>query len=599
MIVVLSVMALAYRFYSRFLASTVFQLDDARATPAHARYDGQDYYPTSKWVLFGHHFAAISGAGPLIGPVLAAQFGFLPGLLWLVIGVVLGGAVQDFVILVGSMRRGGKSLAELAAAEIGPWAGLATAVAILFIVIVALGGLGFVVVNALAESSWGTFIIVISIPIAVLMGWYIFRFRADSASGVTEATIAGVALLLLSVVLGRYIPDIPILSGLFTLSRHGIIIAMMIYGFTASVLPVWLLLCPRDYLSAYLKIGTIAVLIGGVFLVNPLLKFPALSAFTEGGPVVPGKIFPFMFITIMCGAISGFHALVSSGTTPKMISSESHARPIGFGCMLMESLVGVVCLIAACSMEPGDYFAINIPVSEWVKAAAAYGFHEVNLPALTSAVGEATLRGRTGGSVLLAVGMAQIFSGLPGMVNLMKYWYHFAIMFEALFILTTIDAGTRIARFILQEFLGRVYAPFARTDWLPGTLLASAAVVGGWGWLIWNAGIRTIWPMFGVANQLLAVIALAVGTTLLVNSGRARYAWVTLLPMGFVSFTTFTAAWEMVAHRFWLANPAPFVVGVNTVLIVLIFLCAGVILVAAALVWARAMRGETLWAQTS
>jgi carbon starvation protein len=587
MIVVLSVMALSYRYYSAFLAARVVNLDDARVTPAHTLNDGQNYYPTSKWVLFGHHFAAISGAGPLIGPVLAAQFGFLPGLIWLVVGVVLGGAVQDFVILVGSMRRGGRSLAEIAAREVGPIAGLATAVAILFIVVVALGGLGFVVVNALAESSWGTFIIASSIPIGILMGWYIFRFRAGSPSGVTEATVAGVAALLLAVVLGRWVPEIPWLNRSFLLSREGIIIAMMIYGFVASVLPVWLLLCPRDYLSSYLKIGTIAVLVGGVFLVNPALKFPALSQFTNGGPVVPGKIFPFVFITIMCGAISGFHALVSSGTTPKMISAESHARSIGYGCMLMESLVGVVCLIAACSMEPGDYYAINVPVAEWAQASRTFGFHEVNLPALTQAVGEASLRGRTGGSVLLAVGMAQIFSGLPGMARLMKYWYHFAIMFEALFILTTIDAGTRIARFILQEFLGRVYRPFGRTDWMPGTLLSSALVVGAWGWLIWNASIRTIWPMFGIANQMLAAIALCVGTTILVNIGRARYAWVTALPMTFVTLTTFTAAVEMINHHFWLPHPAAWIIGINTSLIVLMMACAGVIFSSAARVWWR------------
>ncbi len=590
LIIVLAVLTLTYRTYSAFLASKVFLLDDARPTPAHTLKDGQNYHPTNKWVLFGHHFAAISGAGPLIGPVLAAQFGYLPGLLWLVIGVVIGGAVQDFVILVGSMRRNGKSLAEIAKLEMGPVAGIATAIAILFIVIVALAGLGFVVVNALAESSWGTFTIGASIPIALFMGFYIYRIRAGSPSAIREATIMGVTALLAAVVLGRFVPETPWLNRIFLLNRYEIIIAMMVYGFTASVLPVWLLLCPRDYLSSYLKIGTVGVLIIGVFFLNPTLKFPAVSQFTAGGPVVPGALFPFLFITIMCGAISGFHALVSSGTTPKMISCETDARTIGFGCMLMESLVGVVCLIAACSMEPGDYYAINIPVAEWAAAASRYGFQEVHLTALTQAVGEATLRGRTGGSVLLAVGMAQIFSGIPGLSGLMKYWYHFAIMFEALFILTTIDTGTRIARFLIQEFLGKVYKPFEKTDWVPGTILSSVLVVGAWGWLIWNASVRSIWPMFGIANQMLAAIALAIGTCILVNTGKARYVWVTIIPMVVVTITTTTAGIQMITRNYWPATASRFAVGCNVGLIVLILGCAYIIFGAAALTCSKALK---------
>ncbi len=590
MVTVLCVLAIAYRYYSAFLAAKVVALDAHRQTPAHTLRDGQNYHPTHKWVLFGHHFAAISGAGPLIGPVLAAQFGFLPGLLWLVVGVVLGGAVQDFIILVASMRRGGKSLAEIAKQEIGPVAGIATAIAILFIVIVALAGLGFVVVNALAESSWGTFTIAASIPIALFMGLYIYRLRAGAPTAVREATIVGVTGLIAAVVFGRLVPQTPWLSRWFLLDKHGIILAMMAYGFIASVLPVWLLLCPRDYLSSYMKIGTIAVLVAGVIIVNPVLKFPPLSQFLHGGPIVPGSVFPFVFITIMCGAISGFHALVSSGTTPKMISAEPHARPIGYGCMLIESLVGVVSLIAACAMEPGDYYAINVPVAEWPKLVAAYGFSEVHLPALTQAVGEATLRGRTGGSVSLAVGMAQIFSGLPGLGGLMQYWYHFAIMFEALFILTTIDTGTRIARFLIQEFLGKAYRPFERTDWWPGTMLSSALVVGAWGWLIWNASIRTIWPMFGIANQLLAAIALCVGTSLLINLGRARYVWVTLLPMIFVTITTTTAAVQMITRHYWPATATPLIVSLNTALIVVMVGCAYVIFAAALRQWWRALR---------
>jgi len=587
MVAALCVLALAYRYYSAFLAARVFCLDSEAATPAHTLGDGQNYHPIQPLVLFGHHFAAISGAGPLIGPVLAAQFGYLPGLLWLLVGVVLGGAVQDFVILVGSMRRGGRSLVEITRAEIGPTAAVAAAVAILFILVVSLAGLGFAVVNALAESPWGTFTIAASIPIALLMGLYIYRLRPGASGVVAQATVFGVAALSAAVVFGRWVPQTPWLGSMFVLDRHGITLAMMAYGFVASVLPVWLLLAPRDYLSAYMKLGTLAVLVFGIVFVNPVLKFPALSQFTRGGPIVPGPIFPFVFITIMCGAVSGFHALVSSGTTSKMISCETHARPIGYGCMLLESLVAVVCLIAASSIEPGDYYAINVPVSEWARVSAQYGFSETHLPALTQAVGEATLRGRTGGSVLLAVGMAQIFSGLPGLRGLMSYWYHFAIMFEALFILTTIDAGTRIARFILQELLGKFYAPFERTDWLPGSILASCAAVGAWGWLIWNASIRTIWPMFGIGNQMLAAIALCVGTCMLVNLGKARYAWVTLLPMAFVTLTTTTAAWQMATGGYWAPGTPRLVAALNTALIAVIVSCAYVVFGSALLAWRR------------
>ena len=586
MVVVLCAMALAYRYYSAFLAAKVLSLDDARVTPAHASYDGQNYAPTHRWVLFGHHFAAIAGAGPLIGPVLAAQYGWLPGLLWLLVGVVLGGAVQDFTILVASMRRNGKSLAEIAALEIGPAAGTAAAVAILFVVVVALGGLGFVVVNALAESSWGSFTIFMSIPLALAMGWYIYRLRSGTERAVKEATVFGVLGLIAAVVLGKLVPQTPWLDRIFHLSRHEVTLAMMVYGFVASVLPVWLLLIPRDYLSSFMKIGTFAVLILGTMLVNPVLKFPALSEFLGGGPIVPGHVFPFVFITIMCGAISGFHALVSSGTTPKMIDKESHARSIGYGCMLMEGMVGVVCLVATASMNPGDYYAINVPGAEFAKLAAK-GLVETNLPALTQAVGEATLRGRTGGSVSLAVGMAQIFSGLPGLHGLMQYWYHFAIMFEALFILTTIDAGTRIARFILQEFLGKAWEPFGRTNWAPGAWLSTGAVVAAWGWLIWNASIRTIWPMFGIANQMLAVIALCVAAMLLFNAGKGRYAWTVLLPMAFVTLTTTTAALEMIVKGYWPAGASPAVIGINVALILVFLGCTAVIFAASLLRWRR------------
>ncbi|OIO38784.1 MAG: carbon starvation protein A [Candidatus Omnitrophica bacterium CG1_02_49_16] len=573
----LSIFAIGYRVYSAFLAAKVFVLDPSRQTPAYTHRDGQNYYPMSKWVLFGHHFAAIAGAGPLIGPVLAAQFGYLPGLLWIVVGAVLGGAVQDFVILVASTRREGKSLAEIAQAEIGKPAGLACAVAIIFIVIVALAGLGFVVVNALAESAWGTFTIAASIPIAMLMGTYVFAVNKGSGKALRVATVLGVTALLAAVVFGRFVPDIVWLNRWFLLDKHSIIIAMAVYGFFASVLPVWLLLAPRDYLSSYMKLGTIFVLIAGICFVNPRLHFPALTPFIHGGgPIVPGKVWPFCFITIMCGAISGFHALVSSGTTPKMISNECHSRSIGYGCMLLEALVAVVCLVAVCSLEPADYYAINVSPAVY-QTLGGHLNQPVNLNELTLRVGEKSLVGRTGGAVTLAVGMAQIFSAIPGLKGLMKYWYHFAIMFEALFILTTIDAGTRIARFILQEFLGRVYAPFKRHDWLPGNILSSLVIVLAWGYLIWNASISTIWPMFGIANQLLAAIAMAIGTTILIQMKKRKYLWTTLLPMIFVAVTTFTAAAQMILGHYWPKTASPFMIHLNITLICVMMGCALVI----------------------
>ncbi|MBI3291521.1 MAG: carbon starvation protein A [Elusimicrobia bacterium] len=542
MVAALCVLAIAYRYYSAFLASKVVALDPLRPTPAHTLYDGSNYYPTNRWVLFGHHFAAITGAGPLIGPVLAAQFGFLPGFLWLLIGVVIAGAVQDFIILFASTRRGGKSLAEIARQEMGPMAGLITAIAILFIIIVALAGLGLAVVNALRESSWGVFTIACSIPLALFMGLYMYRFRKGK---IAEASTIGVIGLVSAVIFGRYIPHTA-LGSYLTLSHQGITTAIAGYGFIASILPVWLLLCPRDYLSSYMKIGTIGFLILGLLAVHPPLHQPVLSAFAHGGgPIIPGKLFPFVFITIACGAISGFHALVGSGTTPKMINNELDIRPIGYGAMLMEGLVGITALIATAALYPGDYFAINVPPAKF----AVLGMQTVNLPMLAEQVGE-SVAGRTGGAVSLAIGMAQVFTALPGMKGLMSYWYHFAIMFEALFILTTIDTGTRVARFIAQEFLGKLYKPFEKTDWLPGNILASAAVVGAWAYFISTGSISTIWPMFGVANQLLAVIALCIGTIVLLNMGKARYAWVTAVPMVFVATTTLTAGWQNIWDNF-------------------------------------------------
>jgi carbon starvation protein len=522
-------------------------------------YDGHNYYPTNKWVLFGHHFAAISGAGPLIGPVLAAQFGFLPGLLWLVIGVCLGGAVHDFMILAGSIRRKGKSLAEMARTEISPLSGLVAGVAILFIVVIALAGLGLVVVNALAESPWGTFTVAFTIPLALFMGLYMYRFRKGK---IGEASLIGVLGLLAAVYLGGRIADSS-LANAFTLSRNTLIVLMAAYGFIASVLPVWMLLCPRDYLSSYLKVGTIAFLILGVIFVHPNLHMPALTPFTAGGgPVIPGKLYPFVFITIACGAISGFHALISSGTTPKMIAKETDARMIGYGSMLMEGVVGVVALIAASSLFPGDYFAINTAQkTETQKAAyarmvdehstAAFNLQPQEIDRLEQESGEKNLRGRTGGAVTLALGIAKIFDGIPGLRGLMKYWYHFAIMFEALFILTTIDTGTRVARFLVGEFGGRFYRKLEEPNWLPGSVITSALVVTAWAAFIWSGSISTIWPMFGIANQLLAAVALCVATTILINSGRTKYCWVTLLPLSFVGTTTFVAGWKSITDIFW------------------------------------------------
>lgn len=578
LIIVLAVFTIAYRYYSAFLATKVLVLNKDRATPAHTLRDGHNYYPMSKWVLFGHHFAAISGAGPLVGPVLAAQFGFMPGLIWMVVGTVLGGAVHDFVILAMSVRREGKSLAEITQAELGKTAGTACAIAILFIIILALAGLGFVIVNALAESTWGTFTIAASIPIAILMGLYIFAWNKGSHQAVQIATIAGVAALLAAVIFGKWVPEIPALHNFFLLDRKGIIIAMALYGFAASVLPVWLLLAPRDYLSSYMKIGTILLLIAGILLVNPRIEFPSFTGFIHGGgPIVPGSVWPFCCITIMCGAISGFHALVSSGTTPKMLSNELHARPIGYGAMLAEAVVSIVCLIAACNLHPGDYYAINVPPDLFMKL----GIPPVALDALTQTIGEQSLIGRTGGAVSLAAGMAQIFSAIPQLKFLMKYLYHFIIMFEALFILTTIDAGTRIARFILQEILGKVYAPFKKTDWLPGSILTSLLVVLAWGFMIWNASINTIWPMFGIANQLLASIALAVGTVILIKTGKARYAWTTGLPFVFVTVTTLTAAYQMIANHYWPKSATPFMVNFNITLIIIMTACSFIIFASA------------------
>jgi carbon starvation protein len=688
----LCALAIAYRYYSAFLAAKVMALDDRRVTPAHRLNDGQNYHPTNKWVLFGHHFAAISGAGPLIGPVLAIQYGYMPGLLWLVIGVCLAGAVQDMLVLAASVRRNGKSLAEIARTELGAWANFVVSAAILFIVVIALAGLGFVVVKALGGeevtlaqgmtialpegeqpvrdsakpvyhfpagcrirytaadtpverpepfsvgvpanvelaadvagvvrlpagckplvkgSSWGTFTIACTIPIALLVGWYMYRFRKGH---VVEASLLGGALTLGAVIVGAWVPGSP-LEGPFSLSKGWTVFALCAYGFVASVLPCWLLLAPRDYLSSFLKIGTIALLIVGVFIANPVLPCPPLNrTFEAGGPTFPGPLFPFVFICIMCGAISGFHSLVSSGTTPKMIDKETQVRPIGYGAMLMEGLVGIVALIAAASLDPKLYYDINVGLDRaprwqptldrmYVELGNADPVHlpveKRDLEQVERMVGNESLRGRTGGAVTLAVGMSFILSDAlrwahdpQAVAGLMKYWYHFAIMFEALFILTTIDAGTRIARFLLQEALGRVSKPFERTDWLPGAMLATAVVTASWGLLVYTGSIDTIWPMFGIANQLLAVVALALVTTLLINSGRGRYAPVTLLPLLFVVSTTMTAAAEMgVTFSGMMQQGQALKGGLNLGLMVFVVVCVLALLLLAVSRWLLVWRG--------
>jgi len=547
----LCVYAIAYRYYSAFIAAKALMLDDSRATPAHAFRDGHNYVASPKWVLFGHHFAAIAGAGPLVGPTLAAQFGFAPGFLWLLVGAVLAGCVQDFTVLVASVRHKGRSLAEIARTEISPFAGLVAMIAVLFILLVTLAGLGIVVVNALANSPWGVFTIGATVPIALIMGIWMFKSHAGKIT-VTGPSIFGVVLLISAVIGGHWFAQTGA-AGVLTFTPHQITFLMMAYGFIASVLPVWMLLEPRDYLSTYVKLGTIAILIIGVFIVHPDIRFPLFTSFIHGGgPIIKGKLFPFLFVTIACGAISGFHSLVASGTTPKMLDKETDARFIGFGAMLCESLVGLLALIAATSMHPGDYFAINTAPDVFAKL----GMHTVNLDMFSREVGE-KLAGRTGGAVSLAIGMAQIFKGLPGMDRLMAYWYHYAIMFEALFILTTVDTGTRVARYVLQELMGRVHKPFANSAWLPGNLIATSCVVSGWGYLIYTGTISTIWPLFGTGNQLLATIALSISTTFLINMGKAKYALITAIPMCFVGVTTVTAGILSIKNTFWPLTSKP------------------------------------------
>jgi carbon starvation protein len=546
----LCVFALAWHFHSAWLMAKVLTLDELRATPAAVHEDGRDYVRTNKWIVFGHHFAAIAGPGPLVGPVLAAQFGFLPGMLWILIGATLGGAVHDSVILFCSVRRRGKSLGQMMHDEVGPFAGLLALASIIAIMIILLAVLALVVVNALAESPWGLFTIAATMPIAVAMG-LMMRAGGHKPGWLAWISVFGVVALFAAVCGGKYLPGTALESWL-TLPRTALAWWLMGYGVVAAVLPVWLLLAPRDYLSTFMKIGTVALLAGAILWLAPALRMPALTRFIHGGgPILPGPVFPFCFITIACGAISGFHALVSSGTTPKLLTRESHIRVVGYGAMITEMGVAIMALIAACAMPPGEYFSVNLAGAPAAVTASvtALGFPvtESDMAALAAGVGEKTMIGRAGGAPTFAVGMAQIFSGVLGGKTASALWYHFAIMFEALFILTTIDAGTRVGRFLMQDLLGLLWKPLADTRSAAGNLAATLLFVAAWGWFLYQGvvdplgGIRSLWPIFGVANQLLAVLALALGTTVLLKMGRARYAWVTLLPLGWLLSVTLTA----------------------------------------------------------
>ncbi|ONI80074.1 carbon starvation protein A [Saccharothrix sp. ALI-22-I] len=551
--------AIAYRFYARFIAKRVLQVDDTRATPAERLDDGADFQPTDRRVLFGHHFAAIAGAGPLVGPVLAAQMGYLPGTIWIIVGVIFAGAVQDMVTLFFSMRRDGKSLGQMARDEIGPIGGAAALIGVFAIMIILLAVLALVVVNALAKSPWGTFSIAMTIPIALFMGFYM---RVIRPGRVVETSVIGVVLLLAAIVAGGWVQTSS-WADTFTLEPKTLVLWLVGYGFLASVLPVWMLLAPRDYLSTFMKIGTIVLLAVGVLVTAPVLRNEAFTdfAFNGNGPVFAGSLFPFVFITIACGALSGFHSLVASGTTPKLIQKESQVRLIGYGAMLAESFVAVMALIAASLLDPGIYFAMNAPagvVGTTVESASAavgqlgFAITPQELQAAAAAVQESTLVARTGGAPTFAVGMSEIFSDMLGGDAMKAFWYHFAIMFEALFILTTVDAGTRVGRFMLQDALGNVWKPFARVSWRPGLWITSAAVVLAWGYFLYAGvsdplgGINQLFPLFGIANQLLAAIALTVCTTLLIKSGKVRWAWVTAVPLAWDVAVTLTASWQKV-----------------------------------------------------
>jgi carbon starvation protein CstA len=557
----LSVYFIAYRFYGKFIAERVLQLDDTRQTPAERHNDGMDYVPTNKWVLYGHHFAAIAGAGPLVGPVLAAQMGYLPGTLWILAGVVVAGAVQDFIVLFASVRRDGKSLGEMIKMELGPVPGSLALVGVLAIMIIILAVLSLVVVKALTASPWGLFTIAATVPIALLMGVYM---RIVRPGRVGEASLFGVVLLLASIILGKTVANDPTWGPAFSLTGTQLAWTLILYGAIASSLPVWLMLAPRDYLSTFLKIGTVVALAIGIYVVAPPLSMPQTTRFIDGsGPVFSGTLFPFLFITIACGAVSGFHALISSGTTPKMVERESHMRLIGFGGMLAESFVAIMALSAACVLDPGIYFAMNAPAAVIGTTAAnaaqvisGWGFTITPqmIDQTAANIGETTILSRAGGAPTLAVGMAQILAQALGGKTLEAFWYHFAILFEALFILTAVDAGTRVGRFMIQDMLGHVYRPLGNTRFLPANLLGTGLCVAAWGYFLYQGvvdplgGINTLWQLFGVGNQMLAGIALLLCTSVLVKMKRERYVWVTLVPTAWLLITTLTAGIQKIFH---------------------------------------------------
>ncbi|MBA4356885.1 MAG: carbon starvation protein A [Desulfovibrio sp.] len=556
----LCVFAIAYRFYGLFLANKVLELKSERITPAIKLADGRDYVKTNKFVLFGHHFAAIAAAGPLLGPVLAAQYGYLPGALWIIVGCVMAGAVHDMVVLFASVRHKGRSLAKIAESEIGKAVGHVASWAVLFILILTLAGLSIAVVNAMADSAWGTFTVFATIPIAILMGLYLHVWRDGDVTG---ASIIGVVLLILAVIAGPYVVADPTLGPLFTMSKKTISLIIPVYGFVASVLPVWLLLCPRDYLSTYLKIGTIVMLAAGILFVQPTLLMDPVTKFVSGGgPIIGGPVFPFLFITIACGAISGFHAIIGTGTTPKMIGNERDVLFVGYGAMLVEGFVAIMALIAACVLVPADYFAINARPEVFEKLGMAV----VNLPDLATQVQE-KIQGRPGGAVSLAVGMAYIFSSVPFMKGLMGYWYHFAIMFEAVFILTAVDTGTRVGRFFLQEMIGAFIPKFDDKRWWPGVIVTSALFTGAWGYLVYTGDISTIWPLFGMSNQLLASSGLIIGTTMLIRMNKAKYAWLTAVPGMIMAGITMYAGYLQVTGTYLKAGKENYLLATMAIVI--------------------------------